>query len=151
MPHRAQQITDQVATLLQANTSLAAAVYKQREETLSALEGEVPAVVVSIGEDSPFDADGALTLNVIDSLLEINCQCVAQADDETALLEALHEMRRQVHITLMADRSLALAFVIDTRYQGALAPEFSREAERMVGLLTTRWVVHYRMNITDPN
>jgi hypothetical protein len=151
MPHRAQQIVDQVAALLAANSALGAAVYRHRSEPLAAGEGEVPAVVVEVGEDSPFDGDGALSFNVIDSLLEINCRCVAQADDDPSLLEALHELRRQVHMTLMADRSLALAFVIDTRYAGALAPEFSIESERIVGLLDTRWAIHYRMNITDPN
>lgn len=150
MPHRAMQILDAVETLLTANASLGAAVHKQRAETLSQEEQEVPAVAISMGDDDPAGDLGAVNLTFLDSLLSLNCTAVATAPNEPELIAALLELRRQIHVTLMADRSLGLGFVIDVRYQGAVAPEINTAGKYMVGRLETRWAVHYRMNTTDP-
>jgi hypothetical protein len=150
MPHRAIQILDAIDALLAANSNLGAAVFKQRAETLSYGEQELPAVAVMMGDDDPPNELGAVNLTFLDSLLAVTCSAVNTAASEPELIAALLEMRRQIHITLMADRTLGLGFVIDVRYQGAVTPEINTAGEYMVGRVDTRWAVHYRMNTTDP-
>lgn len=151
MPHRAAEIIDQIADILNAQADLAAVVYTHRQLTLSESDQEVPAVIVQMGDDEPFTDTGVSVIPFIDSLLDVTCTLKATGVDEPEIMGALLELRRQVHIALMADRSLGLGFVIDTRYQGATQPEIERESERMVGSYATRWTVHYRMNILDPS
>lgn len=151
MAHRAEQIIDAVAAALQASATLNCAVYTHRAETLSEAEGELPAVSVDFGEDEPLDEDGASNFSFIDSLLSVETTIYLQADDEALLRAALLNRRTAIHIAVMTDRSFGLAFVIDTRYGGADAPEFAANAETIVGRLVCRWRVHYRMNISDPS
>lgn len=145
MTHRAEQIQDAIVALMPTTSSN----FKHRVLSLSQPEGDVPARSVRFGEDVPIDDDGASNFAFLDSLLAIEIDHkVLEVDEETAL-SALMEMRRETHIALMADRSLGLSFVIDTRYGGASAP--ARDiTELCAGVLTSRWFVHYRMTITDP-
>ena len=149
MALRALQIVDAAVALFSANAALASAAYKNRAETLSLDEQELPAVAVMLGDDDSLGETGAVNLTYLDSLLTLNCTAVCTAATESQLIDLLSEMRRQIHVSLMADRSLGLNFVIDTRYQGSIAPEITTSGELMVGRLTTRWAVHYRMNSTD--
>lgn len=151
MSHRAQQIVDAIATALEANASLGAAVYKYRNASLSEDEQEVPAVSIGIGQDAPLDESGAANFKYIDSLLELEIAATVREDDEPSAVAALLDIRRQVHITLMADRTQGLSFVIDTRYGGSEAPAVDFSADRATARMSGRWAVHYRMNISDPN
>lgn len=150
MSHRAQQIVDAVITALTANSSLGASVYAHRALSLSEPDQELPAVSIRYGGDSPIDEDGASNFAYLDSLLEMQAVSMVRGPDEVSVMQALLDLRRQIHITLMADRSLGLAFVIDTRYGGAAAPELDTATEYIAGRLEQRWLVHYRMNISDP-
>lgn len=150
MSHRAQQVVDAVLAALAANSSLGASVYAHRALSLSEPDQELPAVSVRYGGDSPMDEDGASNFAYLDSLLELQVVATTRDLDEASVMQALLDMRRQIHITLMADRSQGLAFVIDTRYGGAAAPELDTATEYVAGRLEQRWLVHYRMNISDP-
>lgn len=150
MSHRAQQALDAVAAILAANTSMGASIYTHRILSVSEADQELPAVSVRYGADTPADDDGALNFAFLDSLLELQIVALASGIDEQAVLAMLLDLRRQIHISLMADRSQGLAFVIDTRYGGASAPEIDASTELVRGRLEQRWLVHYRMNISDP-
>jgi hypothetical protein len=147
MTHRILQIVDRVADLHTADT---AKIYKNRRQSLSAREQELPATSIDIGEDSPIDADGASNLSFLDSVLTLAVTHRDQSGSEEELIEALIRMRTETHVALMADRSLGLDFVIDTQYAGALEPELDEPNDGFAGSLTSIWRVHYRMNITDP-
>lgn len=150
MAHRCQQIIDAIADALGDNTSLNASVYKHRNASLNEDEQELPCVSVSIGADTPLADMGAVNMAYVDSLLDVEIVATVRADDEADAITALMDLRRQVHITLMADRSLGLSFVIDTRYGGADAPTIDVQADRAAARMSSKWAVHYRMSISDP-
>jgi hypothetical protein len=151
MSHRAQQIVDSIVANLKANTAPGWSVYRHRAASLNAAELELPAASVVMGADPPIQATGASNLAFLDGLLEVVIVLIAQKSFEDDLVDALVEMRRQAHISVMADRTQGLAFVIDTRYAGADAPNVSPTESKFNGVLHTRWAVHYRMNIADPS
>lgn len=147
MTHRILQIVDRVAALHSADT---ARVFKNRRQSLSEKEQELPATSIDIGEDTALDDDGASNFSFLDSIATIAVTHRAKADNEEALLAELIRLRTETHVALMADRSLGLAFVIDTRYAGAQEPAIDEPNDAIAGSLTSIWRVHYRMNITDP-
>lgn len=147
MSHRALQIVDAVKAVLEADSSLAAAVYRHRTASLSEADAELPAVSVGLGDDEPIEPGN---LAYIDSLLTMTVTAAAIASSEEALVEELVRLRSEVHQVLMADRQQGLAFVIDTRYGGASAPEVNADGGRYAGTLESRWLVHYRMNVSSP-
>lgn len=151
MTHRAQQIVEAIAAELIANVSLAAAVYVNRLMSLSDPDQELPAVSVVYGSDTPLAPNGASNVAFLDSLLIVQTVGFVRELDEQTALARLIELRRQIHITLMApDRSQGLGFVIDTRYGGADAPALDAAGNNIAGRLVVSWAVHYRMTITDP-
>lgn len=152
MPHRALQIIDDLAAALAANTSLGADVFKHRRLTLNLEEGELPAVSVRMGDDDPAGPAGVDNMAFIDSLLVVAVDALVQipGGDESAVIDALLELRRQIHITLQSDITQGLSFVSDTRYGGAAEPTISTDGSHLAGLLTSRWVIRYRMNQADP-
>lgn len=151
MSHRAQQIVEAVVAALQADTALGATVYTHRQYSLSEADQELPAVSVRIGSDMPTGEFGPDNFAFIDSVLELVVEISVKAGDEQTAANSLLDLRRRVHIDLMADRTQALSFVMDTRYGGATAPDFDVSTDRPVARLETRWGVFYRMNLTDPN
>lgn len=150
MSHRSQQIIDAMRTNIAANLAISWTIYRQRIDGIDVKEMELPAVAVMFAEDLPFSDLGASNLSFIDSLLRVTVVLVAEGASEDPILDQLLEMRRQSHISLLADRSQGLAFVIDTRYAGADKPIFANDADRYSGALQTHWHVHYRMNLLDP-
>ena len=151
MSHRAQQIIDAMAATLAASSTLASAVYTNRRYSLADTAQELPAVIIDYGADSPMSEFGATNVAFLDSLLEVAVHIVVRADTEQDVLIDLMNRRVAQHIALIADRSQGLAFVIDTRYGGASAPDVDVSTDRPAGALTCRWFVHYRMNLSDPS
>lgn len=144
MAHRADQIIDAIVGILE--TAGISGVGKHR--TLSYdIAQELPAVSVLMGQDAPSDDQ---PIPIIDSELTVTIQAVASADTEPEVVAALLALRTSTHIALMADRTLGLAFVSDTRYAGASAPEIDNSGERPAGRQETQWQVPYRMNLADP-
>lgn len=155
MSHRVEQIVDQAASILSAHALFAGvSVLQHRVLSLSDQDQEMPAVSITLGDDATLEEGGASNFAFIDSLQTLNFRILAQSDpgdEEEHVLTKLQDLRRAVHVALMADQTLALAFVIGTRYGGADAPVIESQAERLVGQIDCRWSVHYRMNVADPS
>lgn len=151
MTHRAQQIADAVVGKLSARAALKASVYSQRALTLGAADQELPAACVMLGDDDPLSDDGASNFAYLDSTLALTVALVATADDEDELVRELSRLRAETHIALMADRTQGLSWVMNTRYAGASAPDLNTDGGSFAGRIETRWLVHYRMSVTDPN
>ena len=149
--HRAQQVVDAMRANLAANTNINWSAFRQRIDGLDVDELELPAVSVAFSQDTPLSALGASSLNFIDSLLSVDVVLVAEGANEDAVIVSLLEMRKQSHISLMADRAQGLAFVVDTRYGGAEPPILNATSDRFTGTIKTLWHVYYRMNCLDPS
>lgn len=147
MTHRVDQILDRIVTLMPST----AQAFKHRTLPLSEVDGELPANSVCLGEDSPPDEDGFANLAFIDSIASLTIVHRLRAATEEDALAQLIEMRRAVHVALMADDSLGLIFVVGIYYGGAGEPERDAEQELVAGRLVSKWRVHYRMNKTDPS
>ncbi len=151
MTHRAEQVIDAIVSLIPSDDQ---AVYKHRRRSFNASDKKqkIPAVSVDMAEDAAFDEDGAVSIAFVDSLLSVETTAFARAAREEDLIAELVRMRTQIHKALLSGgRDLGLSsFVIDTRYAGADAPAIDAGSEFLSGRLTSRWLVHYRMNITDP-
>lgn len=148
--HRALQVINAAKTLIAAQAT-SASVYRHRALSLSDDEQELPAISVRVGTDTPVADGGQGSMQFIDSLQELLVDAIAKGDSEDDVLESLLLLRAQIHQALQADVTLGLAFVTDTAYGGASAPDLAAGGARLVGSLSTRWVVRYRMNFTDPN
>lgn len=152
MSHRAQQIVDAIALAIGASTALQGAkVFTNRSFSLLEASDEMPCVTVNYGTDQPLDPLGASNLSFIDSLIEVPTVCFVGAEDEPSAMSALMDMRIAVHKALMADVTQGLAFVIATRYAGAVEPEMDSSTQRILASLKSSWFVHYRMNLLDPS
>lgn len=145
MAHRAQQIVEAVAAALTANADLRAQVEFNRVRSLSEVDAELDALTVNYGADTPEEAD----LESFRSSLEVVLTFYCTGATEREVLEKLLELRRQSHISMMADFTFGLAFVWHTAYAGADAPALQM-ADRIIGSLTSRWLARYLMNISDP-
>ena len=150
MTHRAQQIVDAAASALAATN--AATVYTHRRLTLSELDFEIPAFVVDIGADLPLNDYGYTNAALIDSRLELQVVGVAQGATEAEIIPTLLELRRQIHIAMLAaaDHTLGLGFVLAVRYAGAEMPNVNVDGNRLAGSILSRWFIDYRMNLGDP-
>lgn len=145
--HRADQIVDAAVAALQANTNLKANVYPHRILSLSESDGELPAVGITYGDDSP--ADPQPLAGLLYSALSLQVTAYAVGDDEEEVRRLLLELRAQTHVSMMTNTRLGLSFVHHTYYGGATAPQLDR-GERMAGYLISTWRVRYEMNFTDP-
>lgn len=148
MAHRAEQIVDAARTLLDASATLGA-LYRNRKLSLNVAEAELPCTTVNVGDDEPVSDLGADNFAFVDSLLSLDVIHVVSGATEDAIVDSLMTMRAAAYAVLMADRTLGLAFVIDTRYGGATAPEISDEGGTLCGRLATSWTVHYRMTTSS--
>ena len=148
--HRALQVVNAAKAAIDA-ASPAAAVYRNRVLSLSEDEQELPASSVRIGTDTPVADSGQGSMQFIGSLQELLVDIVATGNSEDEVIESLLALRADVHVALQSDVTLGLAFVTDTAYGGASSPNIATGGARLVGSLSTRWVVRYRMNFTDPN
>ena len=151
MTHRADQIIQSVVSVLASRVGpKGSKVYPHRRLSLSLEQDELSAHSVDYGEDQRLDSQFT---QVIDSLLSVQTTAMVAKATEPEVREALLEMRRDQHIAIMADQRLgfgAQGFVVTTRYGGAEAPEIAVDGEYVVGALTSIWLVHYRMSLTDP-
>lgn len=153
MSHRAEQIIDAVVALLQASPSIGVSpenIFAHRSLSLSEDQGEMPAITVNIGEDSPVSDQGNDNLAFIDSLLTVEIVGYFIAPDEADVKRELFRQRRYAHVALLADPTLGLPFVMGTQYGGASKPEIDSSTQQCAGSLEAPWRVPYRMNIADP-
>jgi hypothetical protein len=150
MSHRALQILSAAAALVVDDMH---SVSEHRKRSHSEDEQELPATVVRLGEDQPIDEDGASSFGILDSVLALEFEHLVKADDEGAAIVKLLELRTLTHQKMLAGaRDLGLPdFVIDVKYGGAGEPTIDVQTDSSIGSLVSRFLVHYRMNITDPS
>lgn len=144
--HVAQSIVDAVVAQLTAATALKASIFKHRQASLSEDDQQLPAVSVGIGADAVMDGD----FDEFASALAVNIIAYARGRDEADVIDALLELRAQIHIAIAPQNTLSLARVAQIRYGGADAPRVLTDSERVVGSLAMTWIVEYFMNTADP-
>lgn len=149
MTHRAEQVLVAVAAAIETAVQPSGVhVFTHRRFSLAANQDELPAISVDYGEDQPFTDRNNV---YIDSRLVVQITGVAQSHDEADLRQLLLELRASAHAAIAADFTFGLDFVITAAYGGAAEPEIDVDGEYVIGALTSTWVVHYRMNYSDPN
>lgn len=151
MTHRAGQICSRIAQLLSASSSLVGvSIFTDLTYSLSEQASELPAITVNEGDDVPDSDEGNDNLAFIDSQTSFEIAAYAVGIDEPTVKAALRELRRVIHMVLMADPTLGLSFVIATKYGGAEQASMSVAGEQCAGSLVSNWRVQYRMNFLDP-
>lgn len=143
MPHRSLQVIDAYLAALAANADLRAHVIDNEVRSLSEWEGELPALTVNYS-DLP-DADG--DLGSWHRVVDFVNTAYASGATKREVTEALYEIQRQAHISMMSD--LGLSFVWDKTLGEMPAPTIIK-ADRFIGSLTSRWPVRYLMGQSDP-
>lgn len=152
--HRALQILAAVVSSIGTSTAAGTALYRNPARQLS--DTVDLAIAVSYGEDSEPNflsnsfADSWLTVFVdLHSRSEqpLDRESGALPDYETKLLN----LRKQVHINLMANNTQGLAFVIDTESLGASTIDYGTEGEHVIAALRLTWRIKYRTSINDPS
>lgn len=151
MTHRVDQIVDAIKAIVEAQVATTnVKVYAHRRLSLGADQDELPAISIDFGADESSVEDNETETQFL-SALTVVCTAVVATHEEPDLREQLLALRRSVHIALMADRKLGLAFVPRTYYAGAPEPpEFDVDGDVLLGFYSFDWVVHYYQNITDP-
>ena len=142
----AEQIMQTITSVLTTGLGVAANVYRGRVDPLE--NSQLPAVSVFQGPEVPLGDTGQANIALLDEELEVRTSLGAKAN--SAIIETdLNELRRLIHIILMAADPLSLAYVIDIKYAGADEPDISGETELKTGEMIVYWVVHYRHQYAD--
>jgi hypothetical protein len=151
MPHRADQIVDAISERIAGSTTLnVAAVFVHRSLSLSENQGELPAVTVNVGDDTP--AEEYFTLaGLIGSQLAVLTSGYVLGTSEAAVKRELLRIRTEIHKAIKTTEVLGLPFVVKLDYGGAAAPELNSENEVIAGTQESRWLVTYVMNPDDPS
>lgn len=140
------------------------------EQILSAIQALVTGLVttganVDRGRYYPIDAAIAHALTVAQGQavlsseqtnsfvdVELEVRVIAHTKQQANNLDTvLNQIAKEVYIAIMADRSLALPFVIDTHWRGTTLPELSGETEAPAARQEIIFAVKYRHSITDPS
>lgn len=109
---------------------------------------DFPAVALYMGEDDPRGEDGFDNIGFYEGVMVLNCDCYVEKGT-TNIESALNAVRKAAHIAIMADSTLGLSFVLDTKPIGADEPELSVDGERIVATMRVKFQVEYRANATD--
>ena len=140
----AEEIMQTVQAVLAAGVD--ADIFRGRVDPLEDLQ--LPAIGLFQGAEEPAGEQGRLNLSLMDQFLEVRTEVAAkltQANIETDL----NELRRQVHLLLMAENALNLAYVIDIIPNGVDEPVIDGSAEQFAGTMTINWIVYYRHQQAD--
>ncbi len=140
----AEQIMQTIQTVLAAGVN--ADVFRGRVDPLE--DAQLPAIGLFQGAEEPAGENGRLNMGFMDQFLEVRTEVAAkstQANIETDL----NELRRQVHILLMAENALSLAYVIDIIPNGVGEPNSDGTTDQFAGTMTLNWIVYYRHQQAD--
>lgn len=150
MTHAVDQILAAfVTTLVNAATSAGNNVFRGRVLPLDVADGELPAILVHMAEDTPLEHRKLANSKYLDSAVTIVTRAIVR-EDTTTLDNALLALRTAIHQALMATPTLGLGFVIYTWPTGAQNPDITAEGDFETGELPIVWIVQYRTNLTDP-
>lgn len=135
----AETIMQTVTSVLDAGVD--ADVFRGRVDALA--DDTDRAIGVFQGAEDPLGEEGRLNLGFMDQLLEVRTEVAAKSTQENIETE-LNELRRQVHVLLMAENALSLAYVIDIIPNGVDEPQIDGVQEKYTGTMVLRWIVYYR-------
>ena len=143
---KAEQILNKFETIL---TGLVSTGQQVSRDIISDLEA-TKSLVITQGEDLPIDENAASGFNVTYSRLRVTVTAhVAQS--ETPITPTLNQIRKEVHIAVMADYTLGLPFVFQTVPSGTGIPDSFGESEIPTARLPIYFDVTYQHSLLDPS
>ncbi len=128
------------------DTGMAATIYRGRVDPVA--DPDLPAISVFQGAEEPAGEGGRLNVGFLDQLLSVRTE-VADRGTAVNIETGLNELRRQVHLLLMATNPLGLAYVIDIIPAGVDEPVIDGSSDKCTGTMTLNWIVYYRHNQAD--
>jgi len=140
----AEQIMQAVIAALEAGVD--ADVFRGRVDPLAA--DTQFAIGVFQGSELPVGDLGRQNMGFMDQELEVRTEVAARSTQENIETD-LNELRRQVHLLLMAANPLGLAYVIDVRPDGVDEPTLDGTTEQYTGTMVLNWIVYYRHQHDD--
>lgn len=147
MPHRVEGIMTTVVANLTGLATTGANVVRGRVYPIEA--GDLPALSVYMGPDEPIGDDGPTNVQFQDSNLEIRVTAHVKTPS-TQVDTLLTQIRREVHVAMMADYTQGLSYVMNTIPLGADEPDLSGEGEQPSATMDMNWLIRYRAPILDP-
>lgn len=124
-------------------------VFPYRTLSMSEEMREIPAIVVTMGQDDPDPTFN--TQELIGSRLTVFTSIADAGSDEQELAESLVEFRRLVHSVLMAEGALGYDWVVGVGYGGAAQMSTNSPGAKVQKELTLRWQVLYVCDRVNPN
>lgn len=152
MTHRASQIIDAVVTALRASTTLgvpAANIFPYRTLSLADGHGELPAITVNVGEDSPAPDTGHF--QTVGSQLDVITTAYVAGTSDEEVMRLAFAVRTEIHKALVVNTTFGLSFVLQLTYGGAAAPAKDSNSEMHFCAYEQRWQVVYWMSESDPS
>lgn len=140
----AETIMATITTVL--DDGLGAGVHRGRVDPLE--DAQLPAVGIYQGAEEPLGEQGRMNVGFMDEYLEVRTEVAAKSTSETIETD-LNELRRQVHLSLMAENALGLAYVIDIIPNGVDEPTIDGSTDQYAGTMVLNWIVYYRHNQAD--
>jgi len=133
--HRAESIMDAVNTAITGLTTTTTRVVRARVRTIES----APALSLEQGGDD-VNPDSS---NFPKVRRDLNVKIILHVKNNVTYEQDLNTMRAEVFAAMMADRTLGLAYVIDVESMGDDEPEFTGDADQIVGRQQMNFVVKY--------
>lgn len=146
---KAEQIIAAIKTAVTGLTTTGNRV--QRGQIYNHEENGLPALAVMMGSDEPAaeyqtdKMDWELTVR-IEATANIEVDYTTQ---DSLIDQALNQIRKEVHIAVMADHTQGLDFVIDTDPGPATEPVLSGEGAQPIGSQVLDFIIRYRADRQD--
>lgn len=124
-------------------------IHLNRTRELSDERGEVPAVTISQGSESPF---GDLTdWDFTGWLCTVQITFTSAGTDEDEIVSQLNAWRMSAHSALVSQGRLGLPFVAEANPSNVDAPVTYNSGSKIVKDLVINWQVVYRVRRDNPN
>lgn len=143
--HRDEQILDAVMTTVTGLTTPVSAPVRGRVYPHD--DSNLPALTVYMGQSTPVDEGN---VRYQDRYLEVRIEAHVKEATET-LEQTLNQLKKEVYVAVLANRTLGLPFVHDTQWEGDGEPELQDGSNKPTGSLEMRYRVQYRHSISDPS
>lgn len=144
MTHRAETILSTVQTLLDGLTTTGSNVERGRVRVVE--DGEYPSLTIGMGGD---DVNPDLS-NYPEVHRDLNLKIIIHVKNNTAPYTQLNLIREEVYKALLSDPTLGLGYVVDSNSLSDEEPEFTGEADQIVGQQVMNFSIEYRHSWTDP-
>ena len=142
MAHRSETLMAAVLSTLTGLTTTGTLVERTRVRTVET----APALTIEMGADDVNEEQSAYP-NIA---RELNVKIIAHVKKNSAMDTQLNLIRQEVYVALMADTTQGQTFVTDTFLISDDEPEFTGDADQIVGRQQINFVIQYRHSWTDP-